>query len=341
MKEEDRLGKDAVIDVRDLCRAYTYHRKAPGLTGSIKAFFHREIVENLAVKKISFSVQEGELIGFIGPNGAGKTTTMKMLSGVLYPTSGAAKVLGFTPHERRNDYLKKIAFVMGQKGSLFWELPAMELFLLIRDMYEIPGGQFRDALSYLSGLLEVEDFLDVQVRKLSLGQRMKCELIAGLLHMPRVLFLDEPTIGLDVVAQKMIREFFSKYNRETKATVLLTSHNLEDIRYLCRRIIFINKGNIIYDGPIEKLVQRYAPDMHLTFTFEDRVDARALVQLSSLGQLESETEQYKIHLKVKRGDTARVSREVLNQFQVSNLSIQEPPLQEVVSHIWHGDEDVS
>jgi len=335
------MGQDFAIDVRNLSRIYTYHRKAPGLSGSIKAFFRREIVENVAVKQISFEVQEGELIGFIGPNGAGKTTTMKMLSGVLYPTSGTAKVLGFTPHNRKNEYLRKIAFVMGQKGSLFWELPAMELFLLTRDMYEIPETLFRDSLAYLSELLKAEDFLDIQVRKLSLGQRMKCELIAGLLHMPRVLFLDEPTIGLDVAAQKMIRDFLCKYNEEMKATVLLTSHNLEDIRSLCRRIIFINKGSIIYDGSIEELVHRYAPDMHLTFIFADRVDSKALTQLAAMGQLENEEEQFKIHMRVKRDDAVEVSRVVLNRFSVSDLFIQEPPLLEAVAHMWHGVEDVS
>ncbi len=335
------MEQDSIIDVRDLSRSYTYHRKAPGLVGSLRSFFHRQIVENVAVKQISFSVQEGELVGFIGPNGAGKTTTMKMLSGVLYPTSGSARVLGFTPHLRRNDYLSQIAFIMGQKGSLFWELPAMELFLLLRDMYEIPMAQFKASLDQLSGLLDAEDFLDIQVRKLSLGQRMKCELIAGLLHMPKVLFLDEPTIGLDVVAQKMIREFFYNYNRETNATILLTSHNLEDIRYLCRRIIFINEGSIIYDGPIEDLVQRYAPDVHVTFTFTNRIDTGALARLSTFGNLENEEENLKVHLRVKRDEAAQVSKEVLNGYPVSNVYIEEPPLQEIVAHMWKVTEHAS
>ena len=338
---DDTLKQNVAIDVRALSRAYIYHRKAPGLKGSIKAFFHREMVENMAVKQITFEAREGELVGFIGPNGAGKTTTMKMLSGVLYPTSGFAQVLGFTPHERRHDYLRQIAFVMGQKGALFQDLPAMELFLLMRDMYEIPDGQFKDSLDFLSGLLDARDFLDIEVRKLSLGQRMKCELIAALLHMPRILFLDEPTIGLDMVAQGMIRGFFRDYNREMRATILLTSHNLEDIRSLCRRIIFINKGDIIYDGPIDDLVQRYIPDMHLTLTFMDEVDSNTLADLSSLGRLENDERQHKIHLRVRRDDAVAVSREVLNRFPLSGVSIQEPPLQEVIAHMWPGADDAS
>jgi ABC-2 type transport system ATP-binding protein len=327
------MTKQPIIQVNNLRKVYTYHRKQPGLWGSVKAFFHREILEKEAVKGISFDIDEGEFVGFIGPNGAGKTTTLKMFSGVLYPSGGSANVLGYTPYERKHNYLEQMAFIMGQKSSLFWSLPAMELFLLICDIYEIPKKRFKKSLGLLSNLLDAKDFLDIQVRKLSLGQRMKCELIAGLLHMPKVLFLDEPTIGLDVVSQKMIREFFMRYNKETKATIILTSHYLEDIRSLCKRIIFIDKGVIIFDGQLNDLIERYAPDVHLTVTFVDKISDSILEKLKSLGTLKEDKEHFKIQISVKRGKSAETAKEILNQFTVSNILIEEPTLQEVVTHM--------
>ena len=282
------MSSEPVIQVENLKKVYTYHHKQPGIRGSAKSFFRREILEREAVKEISFNIKESEFVGFIGPNGAGKTTTLKMLSGILYPSVGSARVLGFTPHERKSEYLRKLAFIMGQKGSLFWELPAMELFLLSRDIYEIPDGRFRKSLDLLSELLDARDFLDIQVRKLSLGQRMKCELISGLLHMPKILFLDEPTIGLDVVSQKMIREFFLNYNRETKATIILTTHYLEDIQSLCERIIFINEGRILFDGELGDLIREHAGEVHVTLNFVGKVPETALDELRSFGVPELE-----------------------------------------------------
>jgi ABC-2 type transport system ATP-binding protein len=205
-----------LIEVQNLSKTYDYYKKQAGLLNSLKSLFHREKLFKEAVKNINFTIDEGELVGFLGPNGAGKTTTLKMLSGIIHPTAGVAKVLGFTPHQRQREFQKQFALVMGQKNQLWWDLPAMESFILNKEIYEVPNQQFKSTLEELTTLLEIKDILDIPVRKLSLGQRMKCELVAALLHSPKVLFLDEPTIGLDVVSQKNIREFLKKYNREKK-----------------------------------------------------------------------------------------------------------------------------
>lgn len=238
----------SIIEVKNLTKDYEYYKKAPGIWNSVKSLFYREKLYTEAVKNISFSVDEGELVGFLGPNGAGKTTTLKMLSGILYPTSGDALVLGYTPWERKKQYQKQFSIVMGQKNQLWWDLPAMDSFILNKEIYEVPDNQFSKTIDELAELLDIKDILDVQVRKLSLGQRMKCELIAALLHQPRVLFLDEPTIGLDFASQKKMREFIKTYNEQKKTTILLTSHYIEDIKALCKRVIIIDHGEIKYDG---------------------------------------------------------------------------------------------
>ena len=297
-----------VIQVEKLAKKFPYHRKEPGLRGSFKSFFHRETLQRIAVNDISFEVEEGEVVGFIGPNGAGKTTTMKMLAGVLYPTTGRASVLGHIPQQRKDEFLKQIAFVMGQKNSLFWELPAMELFLLHRDIYEIPHSRFKESLDLLTSLLDARDILDIQVRRLSLGQRMKCELIVGLIHMPRVLFLDEPTIGLDVSSKAMTREFFNDYNQQTKATIVLTSHYLEDIQSLCRRIIFIDKGNIIFDGLINELIARFAPHVFISLDLTDALTSEATRSLQTLGDVQDGDTPLQCRLRVTRDDAASVTK---------------------------------
>ena len=325
------MTQEPIIRVDSLVRTYTYYRRAYGLIGAARSLIRRKTETIEAVKGISFEIQPGEFVGFIGPNGAGKTTTLKMLSGVLHPTEGHVRVLGHTPQDRDNDFLRRIAFVMGQKEALFGELPAMELFLLIRDIYEIPQADFDRALDTLSGLLGVRDLLDVQTRRLSLGQRMKCELISCLLHMPRVLFLDEPTIGLDVASQKMIRDFFRDYNRETGATILLTSHYLEEIKSLCERIIFIDHGRILFDGPLDEIVERYAPKVHISFsTEEDRSDDPAKA-LSALGDVEYHHEDGVFRLRVDRAGSSDVARQILNTCPVRSILIEEPSLEEVIT----------
>ncbi len=331
------MNQQPIIEVESLTRTYTYHRREFGLKGAIRSFFHRKIETIEAVKAISFRVDPGEFVGFIGPNGAGKTTTLKMLSGVLHPTGGTVNVLDHTPHERRNDFLRQIGFVVGQKDSLFDELPAMELFLLMRDVYEIPAADFEHALDTLAGLLDVGDLLDIQTRRLSLGQRMKCELISCLLHMPRVLFLDEPTIGLDVASQKMIRDFFRDYNRETGATILLTSHYLEDIKSLCERIIFIDHGNILYDGPLDEVMERYAPSVHISFSTEEgKADDRAKA-VSCLGKVDYDDADGVFRLRVDRSRSSDVARQILNTCPVNSILIEEPSLEEVVTALGGND----
>ena len=323
------MDPQPTIEVSSLSKAFTHHRRSPGLGGAIRSFFRRQTVVTEAVRDISFQIQPGEFVGFIGPNGAGKTTTMKMLSGVLHPSGGHVRVLGHVPQHRKDAFLKQIAFVTGQKDSLFWELPAMELFLLMRDMYEIPSSEFDRSLDTLASLLDAESFLDVQVRRLSLGQRMKCELIAALLHMPRVMFLDEPTIGLDVTSQKLMRDFFRAYNRETGATILLTSHYLDDIKSLCERIIFIDQGQILFDGPLAEVMERYAPNVRISFTTED--GAPHADKVFALGELERDEESSRLQLRVARSESTEVARQLLNEFQVTSILIEEPSLGEVVA----------
>ena len=249
----------SVVRVSQLRKTFQVVQTSSGFLPSVKSLFRREYKEVKAVDTISFELEEGELVGFIGPNGAGKTTTLKCLSGVLHPTSGVVTVLNNVPFERKQEFLKKIALVAGQKNQLLWDLPAKETFKLNKEIYEIPNKNYKETLNELVKLFEIEDILDTQVRKLSLGQRMKCELIASLLHSPQIIFLDEPTIGLDVVMQKNIRDFLKEYNHKYQATILLTSHYMEDVKELCRRVIIIDKGKILFDGELSEIVEKYAP----------------------------------------------------------------------------------
>jgi len=246
-----------MIDVSHLSKTFRVAQKEPGLAGAIKGPFTRQYRDVHAVRDISFSIKEGELVGFLGPNGAGKTTTLKMLSGLLHPTSGDATVLGHVPWKRERDFQKQFTMVMGQRTQLWWDLPAWDSFLLNKEIYEIPKAQFEETVEELSRLLEIQDLLDVPVKKLSLGQRMKAELACSLLHRPRVLLLDEPTIGLDVVMQQIVRQFIIEYNRRYRATILLTSHNMEDIAELCPRVILINHGQILFDGSLDSFRSHY------------------------------------------------------------------------------------
>ncbi|OGE03956.1 ABC transporter, partial [Candidatus Curtissbacteria bacterium RIFCSPLOWO2_01_FULL_41_18] len=249
----------AVISVKNLTKTYQVFKKEPGLIGTFKSLTHRKYEKIKAVDDISFDVGEGELVGFIGPNGAGKTTTLKCLSGLLHPNSGQISVLDEIPWQRKSAFLKQISFIMGAKNQLWWDLPPMETFLLNKEIYEIDDRQFKRTLSDLVDLLKVKDIIKVQVKRLSLGQRMKCELIAALLHSPRVLFLDEPTIGLDVVMQNNLREFIKNYNERYQSTIILTSHYMRDVQALCRRVIVISDGKIIFDGQLATLIKKHAP----------------------------------------------------------------------------------
>ncbi|KXK10296.1 MAG: putative ABC transporter ATP-binding protein YxlF [Microgenomates bacterium OLB23] len=258
-----------MITVSHLRKTYRTPTKEEGAAGMIKNIFARKYKDIEAVQDISFEIQQGELVGFVGPNGAGKTTTMKMLAGILYPTSGELSVLGYTPFEKNHHYLKQISFIMGQKNQMLWELPASDTFKLNKTIYEVPDDEYVQTLGELTEMLDAKDVIDQPVKTLSLGQRMKVELISTLIHKPKVLFLDEPTIGLDVVAQKNIRDFIQQYQSHYKATILLTSHYMEDVRRLANRVIIIDHGALLYDGDIEKLIKKYARTKSVEIVVDD------------------------------------------------------------------------
>lgn len=320
----------SIISVSHLSKNYKIYRKESGFVGSIRSLFARKYETVKAVNDISFEIGEGELIGFIGPNGAGKTTTLKCLSGLLYPTGGKISVLNSTPYQRKNHFLEKIAFVMGQKNQLWWDLPAMDTLLLNKEIYNIPQKKFDEVVSELSKLLDIEDLLKVQVRKLSLGQRMKCELIAALIHSPKILFLDEPTIGLDVVMQKKIREFIREYNKRYKATIILTSHYMGDVEALCKRVIIINFGRILFDGLLSDLVQRHAPYKIIKVILGNDIDYK---KLKGLGEIRK-FDYPQLVLKVKSGDISRVAAKILKNFPVEDLNIENPQIEDVIGKIF-------
>lgn len=262
-----RPASSPIITVRDLSKTYTFHRQAPGLRGAIRGAIRRQTESRLAVDALTFDIAPGEVVGLLGPNGAGKTTTLKMLTGLLDPTGGEVRVLGYRPFERKTDYLRRIALVMGQKTMLWWDVPALESFSLHKEMYGLSDALFRESLDELAALLEVEGLLQVPVRKLSLGERMKMELLAALLHRPEVVFLDEPTIGLDVVAKDRVRAFLAGINRQRGTTILVTSHDMDDIEALCSRVMIVNHGRMAYDGGLADLVQRIQPRKRVRATF--------------------------------------------------------------------------
>jgi ABC-2 type transport system ATP-binding protein len=248
---------DVVIEAARLSKHFRLPQKSPGMLGAIKGLFKRTYRDVHAVKEISFTIREGELVGFLGPNGAGKTTTLKMLSGLLHPTSGDAHVLGYVPWRRERRFQKQFTMIMGQRTQLWWDLPAWDSFLLNKEIFEVPDAEFEVTVRDLTRLLEIEDLLEIPVKKLSLGQRMKAELACSLLHNPKVLLMDEPTIGLDVMMQQKVRQFILDYNRRRKATILLTSHNMDDVSELCTRVILIDHGQILFDGPLTGIHERY------------------------------------------------------------------------------------
>ena len=321
-----------IIEVNNLSRVYEFYRKKEGFLGSVKSFFLRKKEFAHAVQDVSFSIEEGEFVGFLGPNGAGKTTTLKMLSGILYPTKGTVRVLGFVPSDRKKEYQKQFALVMGQKNQLVLDLPPRESFWLHKSIYEIPDYEYKENLEELVSLLGIREILDIPVRKLSLGQRMKCELLSALLHGPKVLFLDEPTIGLDVVAQKNIRDFLKKYNRERKITIMLTSHYMEDIKELCERVIIIHTGRVMYDGGFSRLIERFAPYKILNVTFNEPGVLRN--ELTSYGAVE-EYNLYRSKIKVAREEAKKVAIRLLSShLPVDDILIDEIAADDVVRSIF-------
>jgi ABC-2 type transport system ATP-binding protein len=319
-----------MIEVSQLTRVFRTYKKQPGFWGGVRGLFHREFEETRAADHISFTIQEGEFVGFLGPNGAGKTTTLKMLSGLIYPTSGTARVAGFDPTKRENAYRRLFALVLGQKNQLWWDLPAIESFHLLRAIYAIPPDQFQATLDELTALLDVRPKLNVMVRELSLGERMKMELIAALLHRPRVLFLDEPTIGLDVVSQKNVREFLREYNRRNKTTILLTSHYMADISSLCERVIVIDHGKKIYDGDLDRIAGAGARQRIIKFRPRDGAFPPGWKPAHGESKVCDDGE---ILLHVPSEHVTTVCQQILT-LGVDDITIQDVPLEDVITELF-------
>lgn len=322
----------AVIEVKDLTKHYRVHQKEPGLKGSLKSLVKRKYEIVKAVQQINFSIGKGELVGFIGPNGAGKTTTLKMLSGLLYPTSGQIKVLGFTPWDRDHRYLKQMSLVMGQKNQLWWDLPAEESFILNREIYEVPERKYEKTLDELVELLDIRDILNIQVRKLSLGQRMKCELVAALLHSPKVLFLDEPTIGLDVVMQKAMRDFITEYNQRFKSTIILTSHYMEDVKKLAERVIIIDRGRILFDGKLQNVIDRYARNKIISLVLSSKVELKRLAKFGRVREFKFP----RVVLNVPRAKASHIAARMLEKLSIADINIEEPPIEAIIREVFEG-----
>ena len=324
----------STIECRGLTKVYRTYKKAPGLWGAIKGLGHREYQEVRAADDVTFSIEEGEFVGFLGPNGAGKTTVLKMLSGLLNPTRGTARVLGFTPWERKDEMKRQFSLLMGQKNALWWDLPARESLELNRAIYGIAPARFREIVGGLTELLDVKDKLDTMVRELSLGERMKMELIAALLHSPRVLFLDEPTIGLDVTSQKKVREFLRQYNSENKIVTMLTSHYMQDIEELCHRVIIIDAGRIFFDGPLSDIIDRFATHKILDLAFAEATTA----DFTAYGETLERTPQT-VRLKVPRPKVSETCLALLTNCKVTDISVQEPPVEEVIRQLFRAQSD--
>ncbi len=320
----------SAIETQGLTKVYRTYKKAPGLWGAVKGLGRRDYEDVRAVDGVTFSIEEGEFVGFLGPNGAGKTTVLKMLSGLLNPTEGTAKVLGFVPWERKDAMKRQFSLLMGQKNALWWDLPARESLELNRAIYGIDQKKFRHIVGGLTELLDVKDKLDVMVRELSLGERMKMELIAALLHSPRVLFLDEPTIGLDVTSQKKVREFLRLYNADHRIVTMLTSHYMQDIEELCQRVIIIDSGRIFFDGPLDAIIDRFATHkiLDLTFTGTNSFD------FAPFGEILERTPQ-SVRLKVPRVKVTEACRALLAGCTVTDISVKELPVEEIIRQLFH------
>lgn len=323
-----RQSGTPAIRVRDLRKTYDVPERESGLRASARSLFRRQTKEVVAVAGISFEVPSGEIVGFLGPNGAGKTTTLKMLSGLLYPSAGEATVLGHVPWQREKAYLRQMTLVMGQRNQLVWDIPVADSYELNRAIYRIPEEQYRQTLAELTDLLDLGPLLTKPVRNLSLGERMKCELGGALLHRPRVLFLDEPTLGLDVTAQRRIRTFIAEYAIRHDATVLLTSHYMADVEALAERVIVIHHGALLFDGPLAGLVERFSPYKTVTVDLEYPVDS-----LEGYGELVT-IDDCRVTLQTPKGEAAAVTARLLADLSVVDLSVTDPPIDEVIDLVF-------
>jgi ABC-2 type transport system ATP-binding protein len=320
------------ISVDNLSKTYQVPEREGGFSAAVRGFFKRKYKDVKAVQEVNFQIEQGEVVGFLGPNGAGKTTTLKMLAGLLHPTGGTANVLGFTPWELKSDYLRSMTLVMGQRNRLSWDIPAADSYLLSQAIYRIPDDEYKETYKELDELLELEPLMKKPVRNLSLGERMKCEIAVGLLHRPKVLFLDEPTIGLDITGQARIREFLREYNKRTGATILLTSHYMADVTALCERIIIIHHGQLKYDGGIGDLSRRIAPFKLIGVLLSGSNGAN----LSEYGEpVQNEEDAEKTYIQVKAEDVTRVTSRLLAELPIADISIADPPIENVIERAFN------
>jgi ABC-2 type transport system ATP-binding protein len=318
------------VDVRDLKKTYRVFRKREGLLASLKGLFRRDYHPVHAVAGVSFQIEQGEMVAFLGPNGAGKTTTLKLLSGLIYPTGGEATVLGYVPWKREIAYRRRFALVMGQKNQLWWDLPAQESFGLHKEIYRIDPRDFETRLDELTGLLEVKKLVGQPVRELSLGERMRMELIAALLHRPDLLLLDEPTIGLDVVSQRKVQDFLKYYQAEQKLTVLLTSHYMKDVQALCRRAIIINEGEIKHDGPLAQIVDRFSTYKVIELLFAGETPPQGLDRIGEVFDFSFP----RAKLKVPRNQVPEILSALLAQYSLEDVGVHDRPLEEAIAEIF-------
>ena len=326
------------IDVRNLTKVYRVFQKREGLWASMTSLFRREYKTVTAVGGVSFTIRQGEMVAFLGPNGAGKTTTLKLLSGLIYPTSGEATALGYTPWNRELPYRRRFSLVMGQKNQLWWDLPAQESFRLHQAIYRIEADAFQRRLDELTDLLEVRKLVGQPVRELSLGERMRMELIAALLHSPDLLLLDEPTIGLDVVSQRKVQEFLKHYQRERQITVLLTSHYMKDVEALCDRAIIINQGLIRHDGPLETIVDQFSHHKVIELQFAGELPTSA--ELEHFGTV-FDIKSPRLKLRVPRAEIPQTLSTLLSRYEIEDVSVQDRPLEEVIAEVFQQDSNVS